>query len=119
MVQGRKMTNYGPNQIRDFNTSFKRSLSKLSENQKIVEIGSMILKLWLLKDANYPPPLPPLNQSPYVPTQCYSIASTLNWISVMVPVINQGTQPQQMVIMFHNEHNVHCQGRPGWWAERR
>ncbi len=50
MVQRRKMTNYGPNQIRDFNTSFERSLSKLSENHKIVEIGSMIPKLWLLKD---------------------------------------------------------------------
>ena len=44
------MSNYGPNQIRDFNTSFERSLSKLSENYKIIEIGSIILKLRLLKD---------------------------------------------------------------------
>ncbi len=29
---------------------FERSLSKLSENQKIVEIGSTELKLWLLKE---------------------------------------------------------------------
>ncbi len=35
----------------DLNTSsFERSLSKLSENYTIGEIGSMILKLWLLKD---------------------------------------------------------------------
>ena len=39
------MSNYGPNQIRDFNTSFERSLSKLSENHKIIEIGSIILKV--------------------------------------------------------------------------
>ena len=44
------MTNYGPNQILDFNTSFERSLSKLSENNKNFEIGSTILKLWLIKD---------------------------------------------------------------------
>ncbi len=50
MVQGQKMTNYGPNEILNLNTSFERSLSKLSENQKIVEIGSTVLKLWLLKD---------------------------------------------------------------------
>ncbi len=43
------MPNYGPDQILDLSTSFERSLSKLSENQKIVEIGSIILKLWLLK----------------------------------------------------------------------
>ncbi len=35
------MTNYGPNEI--FNKSFERSLYKLSENHKIVDIGSMIL----------------------------------------------------------------------------
>ncbi len=45
MVQGRKMTNYGPNEILDFNTSFERSFSKLSENQKIIDIGSTVLKL--------------------------------------------------------------------------
>ncbi len=48
MVQGRKMTNYDRYQILDLNISFERSLSKLSENSKIVVIGSMILKLWLL-----------------------------------------------------------------------
>ncbi len=44
------MTNYGPNQSLDPNTSFERSLPKLSENHKIIEIGSTLLKLWLLKD---------------------------------------------------------------------
>ncbi len=39
------MTNYGPNEILDFNTSFERSFSKLSENQKIIDIGSTVLKL--------------------------------------------------------------------------
>ncbi len=34
----------------DCNTSFERSLSKLSENHKIFDIGSTILKLRLLKD---------------------------------------------------------------------
>ncbi len=43
------MRNYGPNQNRDFNTLFERSLSKLSENHKIVEI--------VLKDAQLHPHL--------------------------------------------------------------
>ena len=43
------MTNYGPNRIRDSNTSFERSLSKLSENQKINEIGSSEQKLRLFE----------------------------------------------------------------------
>ncbi len=47
MVQGRKMKNYGPNKILDFNTSFERYFSKLSENDNIFDI---VLKLWLLKD---------------------------------------------------------------------
>ena len=55
MVQGRKMTNYGPSEILDLNTSFERYLSKLSENQKIFDIRSTVLKLWLLKIL--PPPL--------------------------------------------------------------
>ncbi len=55
MVQGRKMTNYGPNQILDLNTSFERSLSKLSENHKIFDIGSTVLKLWQLKDVQLQP----------------------------------------------------------------
>ncbi len=55
------MTNYGPNKILDFNTSFERYFSKLSENVKIFDIGSTVLKLWLLKDFNYNS-LPPFNQ---------------------------------------------------------
>ena len=31
-------------------TSFERSLSKHSENHKIVDIGSTVLKLWQLKE---------------------------------------------------------------------
>ncbi len=50
MVQGQKMTNYGSNEIFDLKTSFERYLSKLSENLKISDIGSTVLKLWLLKD---------------------------------------------------------------------
>ncbi len=38
------MTNLGPDEILDCNTSFERSLSKLSENYKIFDIGSTILK---------------------------------------------------------------------------
>ncbi len=49
MVQGRKMTNYGPKEIFDFNTSFERSLSKLSENHKNFDFGSTEFKLWLLE----------------------------------------------------------------------
>ncbi len=45
MVRGRKMTNYGPNEILDWNTSFERSLSKLSEKHNNFEIGSIILRL--------------------------------------------------------------------------
>ena len=44
------MTNLGPDEILNCNTSFERSLSKLSENYKIFDIGSTILKLRLLKD---------------------------------------------------------------------
>ncbi len=44
------MTNYGPDEIIDLNTSFERSLSKLSENHKNFDIGSTVLKLWLFKD---------------------------------------------------------------------
>ena len=32
-------------------TPFERFLSKLSENQKIIEIGSMEFKLWQLKES--------------------------------------------------------------------
>ena len=45
------MTNYGPKEILDLNTSFERPLSKLSENHKINAIGQMELKLWPFKDA--------------------------------------------------------------------
>ncbi len=37
-------------QIQFLMIPFERSLSKLSENQKIVEIGSMEFKLWQLKE---------------------------------------------------------------------
>ena len=50
------MTNYGPNQILDLNTSFERSFSKLSENPKNFEIGSSKLKLWLLEDVQLQQP---------------------------------------------------------------
>ena len=40
----------GPNKMLDCNTSFERSLSKLSGNHKNVDIGSTILKLWQPKD---------------------------------------------------------------------
>ncbi len=36
---------------KNFMTPFERSLSKLSENQKIVEIGSTEFKLWQLKES--------------------------------------------------------------------
>ncbi len=52
MVQGRKITNYGPDENLDRNTSFERSISKLSENHKIFDIGATALKLWPF---NYPP----------------------------------------------------------------
>ncbi len=42
------MTNYGTAEILDLNTSFERSLSKLSENPPKIDIGSTVLKLWLL-----------------------------------------------------------------------
>ncbi len=40
----------GRDEILDWNTSFKRNFSKLSENPKVFDIGSTVLKLWLLKD---------------------------------------------------------------------
>ncbi len=42
--------------ILDCNTSFETSLSKLSEIYIIFNIGSTILKLWLLKDVQLQPP---------------------------------------------------------------
>ncbi len=45
------MTNLVPDEILCFNTSFERSLSKLSENHKINVIGPTELKLWPFKDA--------------------------------------------------------------------
>ena len=44
------MTNYGPDKMLDLNTSFERSLSQLSENHKMFDTGSTVLKLWLFKD---------------------------------------------------------------------
>ncbi len=56
------MTNYGPDEILDWNTPFERYFSKLSENSKIFDIGSTVLKLWLLKDVQlYPHPLRLIN----------------------------------------------------------
>ncbi len=49
----------------DLNTSFEKSLSKLSEISKNVDIGSTIEKLWLLKDVHlqrYNVPSPHFNQ---------------------------------------------------------
>ena len=46
MVRGRKMKNHGPDELLDWNTSFEKSLSKLSENHKINVIGPTELKLW-------------------------------------------------------------------------
>ncbi len=40
----------------DLNTLFERSLSKHSENHKNVDIGSMVLKLRLLKDVQLQSP---------------------------------------------------------------
>ncbi len=52
------MTNMGPDKILDLNTSFERYFSKLSENHKNVDIGSTVLKLWLLKGVQlHPHPL--------------------------------------------------------------
>ncbi len=44
------MTNEGPDKILDFNTSFERSVSKLSENPKIFDIGPTVLKLGQMKE---------------------------------------------------------------------
>ncbi len=54
MVQGRKMTNYGPSEIFDFNKSSENPLSKLLENHKINVIGPTKLKLWPFKDYRLP-----------------------------------------------------------------
>ncbi len=54
------MTNYGPQKILNLNTSFERSLSEISENLKKIDIGSTVVKLWLLKDIQLPPLLPRL-----------------------------------------------------------
>ncbi len=44
------LTNTFISQIQFLMIPFERSLSKLSENQKIVEIGSTEFKLWQLKE---------------------------------------------------------------------
>ena len=46
------MSNLGSKEVLDLNTSLERYLSKLSENHKIVDIGSTVLKLWLFKDVH-------------------------------------------------------------------
>ncbi len=45
-----KMANYDPYKILDFNTLSERSLSKLSENPKIFDIGPTVLKLGQMKE---------------------------------------------------------------------
>ncbi len=59
----------GPNEILDWNISFEIHFSKLSENHKYeyVDIGSTVLKLWLLKDVQLHPHPPPFNQSFQLP----------------------------------------------------
>ncbi len=52
-----KLANTYIAQIRTLMTPFERSPSKLSENQKIIEIGCTEFKLWQLKN----PPKPPLD----------------------------------------------------------
>ncbi len=49
----------GRDEILDWNTLFETNFSKLSENPQIFDIGSTVLKLWLLKDT--PPPLRLIN----------------------------------------------------------
>ncbi len=46
-----KLANTFISQIRTLMVPFERSFSKLSENQKIVEIGSTEFKLWQLKES--------------------------------------------------------------------
>ncbi len=46
-----KLANTFISQIQFLMVPFERSLSKLSENQKIVEIGSTEFKLWQLKES--------------------------------------------------------------------
>ncbi len=74
MVQGRKMTNYDPNEIFDLIISFERYFSKLSENHNIFEIGSTEFKLWLFKDVQLkPPPLRLINGSDS--SSCHNVYS--------------------------------------------
>ena len=54
MVQGKKMAN--PDEILDQNTSFERSLSKLSENHKMFDIGLTVLKYGCSTTTPLPPP---------------------------------------------------------------
>ena len=64
MVQGQKMTNYGPNKMLDLNTSYERYLSKLSENHKMFERKNLPIwkyhgprpktdKLWPLQNVGF------------------------------------------------------------------
>ncbi len=46
-----KLANAFISQLSSLMTSFERSLSKHSENHKIVDIGSTVLKLWQLKES--------------------------------------------------------------------
>ncbi len=49
-----KLANTFISQIQFLMIPFERSLSKLSENQKIVEIGSTEFKIWQLKETPEP-----------------------------------------------------------------
>ena len=93
-----KMRNYGPNQNRDFNTSFERYFSKLSENYKIVEIGWSELKLWLLKDAQLHPHLAML------PTTISWTLGDREVISTVIALLACSTRQQGLSAM----------GQTGW-----
>ena len=65
-------------------TPFERSLSKLSENHKNIDIGSTVLKLWLLEDVQLHPPLLTINCSGSFSNSPISIS----WIKVLTFVNN-------------------------------
>ncbi len=71
MVQGRKMANYDPYQILDFNTSLERYLSKLSENPKIFDMGPTVLKLGQMKEFVNFGPIPWIIYSPWSKAEKY------------------------------------------------
>ena len=66
----------------NLNTSFERSFYKLSENHKIFDIGSMVLKLWLFKDVQLQPPSPPFSQCFKDSFSCHN----LNFVHIITPI---------------------------------